>query len=138
MANGGWYGTKEEWERVEKPLLDVDSIIEKFANSVSQTVDKNHKDCPERSITWGSDKICLIQLFPADLRIPTFNLWLSIHQDRDYVRYSKDKYLIQSKRICEFNNDLYTLLEEGYQKLIEWSNDAKALNEISKLRKENE
>ena len=54
MANGGWYGTKEEWQRIEKPLLEIDSIVDDFANELSLSVSKNHKDWPERSIEWGN------------------------------------------------------------------------------------
>jgi hypothetical protein len=31
MANGGWHGTEEEWQRREAPLLSIDPILEQFA-----------------------------------------------------------------------------------------------------------
>ncbi len=40
MANGGWYGTKEEWARIEAPLLALDQMIEAFARSADLTVEK--------------------------------------------------------------------------------------------------
>ncbi len=50
MANGGWYGTPEEWKRIERPLLDLDPAIAEFARKIGLTVSKNPKDEPERSL----------------------------------------------------------------------------------------
>ena len=50
MANGGWYGTKEEWERIERQLLEIDPIITGFAGDYGLNVTKNHEGCPERSM----------------------------------------------------------------------------------------
>lgn len=62
MANGGWYDSKEEWQRIEAPLLEVDSIFEVFAAENGLAVSKNHKDWPERSIEWGQGVRCLRRL----------------------------------------------------------------------------
>lgn len=91
MANGGWYGTKEEWERIESPLLEVDSIINDFAKEAGLSVTKNHKDWPERSIVWGKDIRSLIQLYLANEKSLTFNLWLCASQDRGTKRYWKQE-----------------------------------------------
>jgi hypothetical protein len=31
MANRGWYGTEEEWSRIEAPLKALDSDLARFA-----------------------------------------------------------------------------------------------------------
>jgi hypothetical protein len=46
MANGGWYGTDEEWQRLEGPLLGIDPVLEQFALEHGVAVTKNHKDSP--------------------------------------------------------------------------------------------
>ena len=57
---------RKEWERIEKPLLDVDLIIEEFAKEFSLAVSKNHKGWPGRLIVWGKEVRCLIQLYLVD------------------------------------------------------------------------
>lgn len=123
MANGGWYGTKEEWERIEKPLLDVDSIIEAFAAECGLSVSRNHKDWPERSIAWGKEVRCLIQLFLVDEKALTFNLWLCASADRGGKRYWKQETPIKQMRVPDFKNELESQLREGRRKLLEWSNN---------------
>jgi len=121
MANGGWYGTKEEWQRVEKPLLEIDSIIDDFANELSLSISKNHKDWPERSIEWGNEVRCLIQLYLVDEKLLTFNLWLCASQDRGEKRYWKQETPVNAKQISDFKDDLASLLREGREKLLNWS-----------------
>lgn len=123
MANGGWYGTDEEWDRIEKPLLEIDSIIDDFANDLSLSVSKNYKDCPERSIEWGKEVRCLIQLYLVDEKLLTFNLWLCASQDRGGKRYWKHETSINAKQVFDFKDDLGLLLREGREKLLGWSKD---------------
>lgn len=67
MANGGWYGTKEEWQRIEKPLLEIDDEIDKFSDEFDLKLTRNHKDHPGRSLEWfGNDVQCLIQIYLVD------------------------------------------------------------------------
>ena len=89
MANGGWYGTKEEWDRIEAPLKLLDPELERFARKYELLVTKNHKDWPERSVRWGDDIGCLIQLYLVDETKLTLNLWICTFQDRGDARYWK-------------------------------------------------
>ena len=89
MANGGWYGSNEEWERIEGPLLQVDSILDDFVSETGLAITKNLKDWPERSIEWGDETRCLIQLFLVDAKDLTFSLWLCVSQDRGRKRFWK-------------------------------------------------
>ena len=123
MANKGWYGTKEEWELLEKPLLDVDSIIEEFAKEFTLAVSKNHKDWPERSIVWGKEVRCLIQLYLVDEKSLTFNLWLCASEDLNNKRYWKHETPIKQKKVPEFRDDLASQLHAGRKKLLDWSNN---------------
>ena len=60
MANGRWYGTIEEWNEVEAPLIGVDSIINTFSNEFNLSLTKNYKDYPSRSMVWVNNDIrCL-------------------------------------------------------------------------------
>ena len=127
MANGGWYGTKEEWDRLEKPLLDIDPIIYKFAHSNSLSVTKNYKDWPERSITWGTDIRCLLQLYLVDKEKLTFNLWLCASQDRGKKRFWKQENAIEEKCVEEFKENLLETLQKSHDKLIQWSGNKELL-----------
>ena len=121
MANGGWYGTKEEWDQLEKPLLEIDPIIYAFAHSKMLSVTKNHKDWPERSITWGTDIRCLIQLYLVDKKELTFNLWLCASQDRGNKRFWKQENAIEEKCVEDFKENFSDTLQKSYDKLIQWS-----------------
>ncbi len=133
MANGGWYGTKEEWERIEGPLLDLDSILDDFASEVGLTISKNYKDWPERSFVWGGDVRCLIQLYLVDEKELTFNLWLCASQDRGRKRFWKQDTPIAGQRIEQFKGRLAEELREGYRKLVEWSSSAGELELATNL-----
>ena len=121
MANGGWHGTKEEWQRLESPLIDVDSIIEEFAKSAELTVTRNLKDWPERSLQWDDGVWCLIQLYLENEKNITFTLWLCAAFQKDNKPYLRQEFLLKDKPVQEFRQKLFQLLGEGRAKLLEWS-----------------
>ncbi|KPK04297.1 MAG: hypothetical protein AMJ64_14045 [Betaproteobacteria bacterium SG8_39] len=121
MANGGWTGTKAAWERIEGPLLEIDPIIAAFAKEHALSVSRNHKDWPERSVVWGDDVRCLIQLYLADAASLTFNLWLCASRDRGGKRYWKQETPIKGMRVPDFKHDLAAQLRTGRIKLLEWA-----------------
>jgi hypothetical protein len=123
MANGGWYGTAEEWARIEAPLLAADPVIGRFAAEFGLPVGKNHKDWPDRSIAWGDKVRCLIQLYLADMEALTFNLWLCASEDRGDKRYWKREMPVLKQPLPEFIDALPTLLRSGRSKLELWSAD---------------
>jgi hypothetical protein len=70
MANGSYWHTEAEWQRVEGPLLQLDPTLSEFAESFGLQVTKNHKDWPERSIVWGESIRLHIQVYLASRRVP--------------------------------------------------------------------
>jgi len=133
MANGGWYGTREEWERIEKSLLDVESTIEEFVEEFSLNMSKNHKGWPEWSIVWGKEVRCLIQLYLADKNLLTFNLWLCAYEDRGSKRYWKQETPIKQKQVSEFRDNLASQLRAGRKQLLDWSDNKDQLELSTKL-----
>ncbi|NKB34954.1 MAG: hypothetical protein GKR91_17800 [Pseudomonadales bacterium] len=133
MGNGGWYGTPEEWAQIEQPLIEVDPIIDGFVDQVGLSVRKNYKDNPERSIIWGDNVRCLIQLYLSDEAGLTFNLWFCASQDRGNKRYWKQEMAVRNKRIEDFREDLESLLNDGYKKLTQWSGDESVLELVTEL-----
>lgn len=120
MANGGWYGTMAEWERLEAPLLKLDPTISSFADEHSLALARNHKDWPERSLRWGQNPSCLMQLYLADADALTWHLWLCCAEDRGRDRFWRQERLIDGEHISTFAPRISGLLKEGYLRLEEW------------------
>lgn len=121
MANGGFYGTEEEWTRLEAPLVALDKVLAKFAKKHSLVVTKNHKNNPERSIRWCEDISYLIQIWLVDEELLTMNLWICASEDRCGKRFLKEETPVKEKSLSEFESDLPRLLEESYKKLRTWT-----------------
>lgn len=133
MANGGWYGTREEWDRIEGPLLELDPIIDDFGKVAGLVVTKNLKDWPERSLKWGEDIRCLVQIYLADATSLNWNIWICCSQDREGKRYWKRDFLVKEKTCEDFKNRLPSLLAEGRARLIEWSGQPESLELATNL-----
>ncbi len=133
MGNGGWYGTDEEWRRIEAPLKLLDPELDRFARKHGLTVTKNLKDWPERSLVWGIDVRCWIQVFLVDQSALTLNLWICASQDRDGSRFWKNETPRQEEQASEIAADLFDLLEAGKQKLDHWSAHPEVLEFATKL-----
>ena len=121
MANGGWYGSAEEWARLEAPLVQIDPVFSAFAKEFGLSVRKNHKNWPDRAIEWGNDTRLLSQLWLTDEKALTFDLWISASQDTDGKRHWKHSTLVKGKAVSDFEDWLPTLLREGREQLVAWS-----------------
>lgn len=55
MPNG-FYGSAEEWERMEAPFREVDEQLEEFAEAHGMSVVKNYHNWPGRRLDWGDLK----------------------------------------------------------------------------------
>ena len=143
MANGGWYGTQEEWQRIEAPLLEIDSVVECFSEEYGLELTKNHKDWPGRSMEWGESVRCIIQIYLADEKNLTWNVWLCASQDREkgmlwwkgQHRFWKQEMLVKSKPMSSFSNDLQALLCKGKDKLDHWHNNPEGLEFATQIQR---
>ena len=127
MANGGWFGTDAEWKCLEQGLLRLDPILEEFARRSGTCLSKNAKDIPERSLSWGTNPRCLIQIFPENLKTFTWNLWMCCTMDREQKRYWRNEYLFKDKEIAELEDGLEISLEASKRVLDNWRNEPEAL-----------
>jgi len=125
MANGGWYGTAQDRERIEAPLKLLDPELDRFASKYGLQVTKNLKDWPQRSLVWGADVRCLIQVFLVDESALTLNLWICASQDRDGRRFWKNETARKEVQVSEMARDLFDLLEAGRRKLDHLSSRAR-------------
>jgi hypothetical protein len=132
MANGGWYCTPEEWQRLEGPLLTIDPILERFAESHSLRLSKNAKGSPERSLRWG-DNGYLIQVYLESETGPSWNLWLCCSEDRKDNRNWRRDLPVSGERIETFRKRLSPLLEESFNRVEAWGADPDQLEFATKL-----
>jgi len=133
MANGGWHGTPEEWERLQEPLLVIDPILERFATMRGLQITRNAKDTPERSIRWGDNPSFLIQLYLESEVGPTWNLWLCCSEDRDDSRYWRRDFAVRAEPIEAFSEQLAGLLETSFSRLLAWGKNPQQLEFATKL-----
>lgn len=122
MANGGWNGNAEEWNRIEAPILALDAGLNSFAQKNGLALTKNLRDWPERSLRWvcANNIDCLFQVFLANDVTLTLNVWLCASQDRGEDRFWKNEMLKQNATALEVRDELQELLEAGKQKLDDW------------------
>jgi hypothetical protein len=133
MGNGGWYGTGEEWKRIEAPLKLLDPELDRFARKHGLRVTKSLRDWPERSLVWGTDVRCLIQVFLVDQSTLTLSLWICASQNRDGSRFWKSETPRKEAQVSEMARDLFDLLEAGKRKLDHWSAHPEELEFATKL-----
>jgi hypothetical protein len=133
MANGGWYGTKEEWDRLEQPLTLLDDSLTKFATNEGISVSRNLKDWPERSLVWGKQTRCLIQIYLIEESALKFNFWICASQDRDLKRFWKNEFVKERVSIEEIRDDLPFLLSEAKRKLDEWATQPEQLEFVAEI-----
>jgi hypothetical protein len=118
MANG-FQGSREEWDRLEAPLIALDPTLEAFARQRGLTLGKNHK-YPERSLTWGGSVSRLIQIFIAGDQGPTFNLWLCASEDRGGDRFWKQQFLLEAATGGELADGLESRLAYAHEIVASW------------------
>ena len=133
MANGGWYGTPEEWQRLEGPLLKIDPVLEHFAATHGVVLSRNAKDSPERSLRWGNSPSFLIQLYLEGSSGPTWNMWLCCSEDRGDSRYWRTDFAARGEPVEAFQDRLPGLLEESFRTVTAWGADPAQLQFATKL-----
>ena len=119
MANG-FFGTQEEWERLEHPLRRLDGILERFASDNRLVLRKNVRNWPDRSFQWGDRPNILIQVFLESEKHATYTMWVSASDQRSRAEYWKHKTLLKAVPIDELAQQLPDLLKEAYATATEW------------------
>jgi hypothetical protein len=121
MPNG-FYGPKNEWDRMEAPLLRIDQVLEVFASVHGLQFSRNYHDWPERSLVWETSSIRkLIQIFLSNEKELTFTVWICASEDRDRQRFWKQKSLKVGVAIEDIVSTLEDLLTEAKDILDSWN-----------------
>ena len=69
----------------------------------------------------------------VDEKSLTFNLWLCASQDRGSRRFWKKETPVREQQIAEFKDHLESLLKEGREKLVQWSNAPDQLEFVTNI-----
>lgn len=126
MPNG-FDVSREEWEKMEAPLLEVDELLAQFAAERNMQVIKNYHNWPRRHLELVNDRIHRgIQILATDENKMTFHLGVVAWEDRNDRRYASHRWLKKFTPWHQIKDNLHQLLEEGVKTLESWSeNDLK-------------
>ena len=119
MPNG-FHGSREEWERMESPLLEIDESLKDFAQAHTMELSLNYHAWPSRRLTWVKDIHRLIEISLEDEREMTFSFWICAWRDSHRKRYWKKAYLREGAPLPEIKKELKQLLDEGIETLESW------------------
>lgn len=122
MANG-FYGTRDGWERITKPLYSLDSILEQFGRDKGLTLRRNTRNWPSREFRWTDTLNRLIQVFLESDKHLTWTFWICAYEDRSDQRYSRAETLAKAISLERLQDDLHDHLEEGWRKVISWESE---------------
>lgn len=120
MPNG-LQGTKEQWNQLEAPLLEIDDNLKLFAQKRNLNISKNYHNCPNRRIKWGRNICKLIEISLKNKKQMTFSFSIYAWQDRQEGRYWKHKILKEEISFSKIKDNINQLLEEGYKILESWT-----------------
>jgi hypothetical protein len=121
MPNG-YHGTKEEWDRMEAPLLEIDEPLARFAAARNLEVISNYHNWPRRELDWTSDGIHrTLSIMLGDDNAMTFHLAVLASKDQNEDRYLQTHWLKKGVSWAEIRDNLEQLLEEGVALLDSWS-----------------
>jgi hypothetical protein len=115
MPNG-FYGSKEEWERLVAPLRQLDSSLSSFAAAHNLDVAHNYHNLPNRMVKWsraGIQRVIQISLYDNDKIL----FGLSAYKDEAGRRFGKRWPATMDIPLQEFKTNLDTMLTEAYQRL---------------------
>ena len=119
MPNG-FSSSKEEWKRIEAPLLEIDEVLKDYAKRHHMKLTKNigYPDFqPARFLKWGKDVHRFIEILPENPVIMTFSFWISATLKTSVKRQS----LKRAAPFAEIRDNLKELLEEGRKLCESWS-----------------
>lgn len=134
MANGGWYGTNEEWSRAEAPLKLLDEGFYRFAEAYDLALTKNFKDWPGRSVRWqANDVSCLVQLYLEGIESLGVNLWICASQDRGNKRFWRQEFVFKDVQAESKVDSLPALLHFARSKLETWSAQPEQLELVTEV-----
>ncbi len=120
MPNG-FHGSREEWEQLEAPLLELDDRIWAFAEPRGLHCVRNYHNWPNRSVSWKRGdmerkvEISLVQGAPK-----TYDICVLAWRDVQRTRYAKKADVKRRVSFAELSARLERFLDEGIALANSW------------------
>ncbi|MBI2340442.1 MAG: hypothetical protein HYU99_08785 [Deltaproteobacteria bacterium] len=119
MPNG-FFGTQQEWEKLEAPLRQLDDLLATFVKKHDLFMTKNERHWPCRSIVWSDAIEKKIEIYASDKDSPLYSMWICAYQDRHGQRYWKKSVLKESVSFDEIYADISYSLDSAKKELDSW------------------
>ncbi len=117
----GYYESKEKWDRMESPLLELDPILEEYARNHNLKMEKNYHDWPSRDLSWSEKDINrIIQIYLENEKELLFNLWIAASRDHEGKRYWKNVFIKRAVPITEIKVNFAELLDIARATVNSW------------------
>src|SRR5712664_2446175 len=116
MPNG-YYGSIEDWEKMEAPLLEIDALLAEFASREGMDLEKNYHNWPQRELRRLKDDLHrTIHILAAD-KPDTYHFAVGAWQDKNNERSIANKWPKKWVAWPEIKDNLPQLLRESVNTL---------------------
>ncbi|HYR89531.1 MAG TPA: hypothetical protein VE422_35985 [Terriglobia bacterium] len=131
MPNG-FYGSQEQWQRLEQAFLEWEEIFDRFARAKTVQVIRNAHGWPSRSLEWIHQSIQRkIEVVANDVPSETFNVWTYAWKDVGDKRFSKVTSVGTNLSKATLAKRLTDILDEAWAQVNAWSdNDLSSVTDI--------
>jgi hypothetical protein len=119
LANGFW-GTREEWDRIDRLLGESDALLAAFARQHGFKLESSER-WPRRALSRDTDLDRLIEFWPIDQESTKFRLGVTACEDRRDGRYWRQRTLLDNVSWEEMKAKLPALLEEARELVCSWT-----------------
>ena len=122
MANNKIY-SQNKWKQITAPLEKIDPILSHFISEKGLPILHNTRSWPNREIRWLYQIERLIEIYLEDDE-KTWTLWVCAYNYQNSKRLRKSKVILKSISIEEMEDKLWDKLNEAYDLVCSWDNDA--------------
>lgn len=133
MPNG-FYGSRERWLEMTKPLRGIDDLLADFAERHGMRIIKDYHNWPSRTLEWGAPVIRHLAVFLAEEHQMLFDVVGVAWEDRGRERYWRRSVLRSGVPAEQLRRVVLPLLENGREGVSSWrSDDLEYATELDEL-----
>lgn len=111
----------EEFQKLEAPLLQLDTLLLEYAIQHKMRIRKNYRDVPERSLTWTEENQNWIMIRVSDIDNQTCDIGICAIKDINGVRYWKNEILLSNKPLHDIKSNFFSYLDRAINILQSWT-----------------
>ena len=120
MPNG-FHGPKEEWEKITKPLRDMESVFTAFAKAHGLTITRNYHNWPSYHLKWSDGGVEKSIQFTGDEQGKRVSVGIVAWNDKQGMRFLKNHILRKKATVDSVKNELDLLLQKAHSIASSWS-----------------